>query len=126
MANLASNESEQGLHFATALRIFAKDQAPDAYAEALVQKVATRLQLHYGTSRRLKKAKITTYLRSDDAGESVSVRELVEVFHWHTDLIKKVLDEMVSDGDLETIVQQTVNPGPRGGRPATRYRLRSR
>jgi hypothetical protein len=114
-------EAKKGLNFATDLRLFARSKAPDAYAEAIVQKAATQLQLHYGESDRLKSAKILAYMKNT---ESVSVRDIMDKFKWVQPVVSKLVAEMLKDELIIEFKQPTiVGLGGRGGRPATRYRL---
>ncbi len=101
------------------------DKAPDPWVESVLQKAVHRIRHRYGTSRDLKKTQIVAYMRTDAAGESVSVPELADYFGWKVDLLRELIGELLSEARprIEQETRQTVNPGPRGGRPATRYRL---
>ncbi len=117
-------ERKRTLNFANSLRLFAQDYAPNSHVESLVQKLATKIQNDYGESSRLKISKILVFMKNF---ESVSIRDVREHFVWRRQDIGPLIGEMLKAGQIEVYKQPTVvGLGPKGGRPATRYRLTAR
>jgi hypothetical protein len=128
MAKTSVADNRKALNYATELRIFAKRHAPDPWIEHQTHKVANLIQREYGTTGELKRAYLLKWMATDDAGESISRPEITEHFGWHHDLVERLLTELLAEPDppIRILKQQTVNPGPKGGRKATRYCLTSR
>lgn len=117
-------ERKMMLDFANSLRLFAQYYAPNSHVEFQVQKLATKIQNDYGESSRLKISKILVFMKNF---ESVSIRELQEHFAWRRQDIELLIGEMLKAEQIEVFKQPTVvGLGPKGGRPATRYRLTGR
>mgnify|MGYP003480139795 CR=1 FL=1 len=108
-----------GLAFAAQIAMLASD-APDVYGEIAVQQVVTRLQHHYGYSRRAKKAAIVSYLRKNI---SASRSELIDHFRWHKDLVYTLTNQMLEDGEIESFKDLGPGSGAKSGRPQLRLRL---
>lgn len=110
-----------GLAFAAQIAMLAAD-APDVYGEIAVQQVVTRLQHHYGYSKRAKKAAIVSYLRKQI---SASRLELAQYFKWHKDVVYSLTSQMLIDGEIESFKDTGPGDGSRSGRRPMRFRLRS-
>lgn len=126
MAKSSISTARKALAFATEIQIVAMTKSPHPRAEQIVQQAVARIRKEFGHSRDLKKSQIVAFIRSDDAGGSVSISDLEERFQWRGREIYDLVAELC-DGispQLERVKQQIVANGPRGGRPATRYRLR--
>ena len=122
MAQHSETQTREALSFATELRIWARENAPNEHLEHRLQKLATAIQLEFGESARLKRAKIVKFMQSDLSGETVSQRDVREYFGWTRNDVSQLFADLASEGRVEIVKLQLID-GQRGGRPATRYRL---
>jgi hypothetical protein len=120
MADLETTQMLDPLAFATELRIFARDRAPDAWSENQVQQLATRLQMKYGTSSRLKKVNILLFAKG--VGGTSSSSEVRERFHWPRQSVHELLDELETERKIEFFDATPAGP-KKAGRPSRRFRL---
>jgi len=120
MNQLSVKVIRQGLDFATRLRLIARNESPDGWIEHKMHKLATEIQMHYGTSERHKRLRVIAYLKSDEMGGSASRAEIYERFGWPMPSIRALLEALERDGVIEAFpANYQGRRGPRG----KRYRL---
>jgi hypothetical protein len=120
MAEIDTTETLDPLTYATELRIHARTHAPDVWIEGQVQRLATRIQLKYGTSTRWKKTQILIFVK--DSGGTSSPAEIREKFQWPRQSVHELLDELEEERRIEFYCSTPVGP-KRAGRPSRRLRL---
>lgn len=123
MKSTNPDDYRKGLDYVRDLTLFNRENAPDKVAEAMVLRTVYKLQHLYGSSDRVKRSQIVAFMR-ENCGNTTKP-EIEAHFKWKQPVVHRLFESMVSDGVIESYKSQSAGSGPRGGRPATRYRLKS-
>ena len=113
MPELTPDERDRGLDYAKKLALIASE-APDLFAESLVQPVVTRMFKYYGYSRDMKKARIIRLVKEQGGA---SFQELAELTRWQKNVIHELAVELREEHRIE--FRNMPAAGGKGGMPRT-------